>query len=141
MSGISGLTSLLPSARYDPVTCSWRTSLVTSLWDLPMSSVTLRRWGMTRRGELYELPTPELRTVALGCSSLLPTPAAHDSGNDPQTHLRKKPGRSQVTSLQVIVDHGLLSSGGRISPPSAGGKPSPDDQHPDLLSMDEPESA
>jgi hypothetical protein len=52
---------------------------------------------------------------------LLPTPAAHDSGNSPEAHLRKKPGRSQVTSLQVIVDHGLLSTGGRLLPtPTVG---------------------
>jgi hypothetical protein len=52
---------------------------------------------------------------------LLPTPAAHDSGNSPAAHLAKKPGRTRVTSLQVIVDHDLLSTGGRISPPSAAG--------------------
>jgi hypothetical protein len=60
--------------------------------------------------------------------ALLPTPAAHDSGNTPEDHLRKKPGRSQVTSLQVIVDHDLLSSGGRIGPPSNDGSTSPAEQ-------------
>lgn len=59
---------------------------------------------------------------------LLPTPAAHDSGNTPENHLRKKPGREVVTSLQVIVDHDLLSTGGRIEPQSADGNTSPDDE-------------
>lgn len=53
--------------------------------------------------------------------TLLPTPAAHDSGNTPEEHLRKKPGRTVVTSLQVIVDHDLIRTGGRIVPPSSAG--------------------
>jgi hypothetical protein len=52
---------------------------------------------------------------------LLPTPTAQDSGNTPADHLRKKPGRTQVTSLQVICEHGLLPTGGRIAPPSPDG--------------------
>ena len=48
--------------------------------------------------------------------ALLPTPAAHDSGNSPESHLSKKPGRSQVTSLQVIAEHGLIETGGRLLP-------------------------
>jgi hypothetical protein len=57
---------------------------------------------------------------------LLPTPAAHDSHNTPENHLRKKPGRTMVTSLQVIVDHGLIPTGGRIDPPSNDGNEQPD---------------
>jgi hypothetical protein len=59
--------------------------------------------------------------------ALLPTPAAHDSGNTPENHLRKKPGRSVVTSLQVLVDHDLIATGGRIAPPSTAGSESPDE--------------
>lgn len=56
--------------------------------------------------------------------ALLPTPAANDSGNTPENHLRKKPGRQVVTSLMVLVDYGLIRTGGRIAPPSsAGSKP------------------
>lgn len=62
-------------------------------------------------------------TLADEVEHLLPTPAAHDSGNSPEEHLRKKPGRSVVTSLQVLVDYDLLRSGGRIVPQSSGGKP------------------
>lgn len=54
-----------------------------------------------------------------GISQLLPTPAAHDSGNSPQEHLGKKPGRQRVTSLQVIADHGLIESGGLLPTPTA----------------------
>jgi len=59
--------------------------------------------------------------------ALLPTPAAHDSGNTPENHLRKKPGRAVVTSLQVLVDHDLIATGGRTAPPSNAGSTSQDD--------------
>lgn len=68
--------------------------------------------------------------------SLLPTPAANDSGNTPQDHLRKKPGRQQVTSLQIIVDHDLLSTGGRIPPPSPDGNTDLAGMLPLLLNLD-----
>ena len=49
-------------------------------------------------------------------ATLLPTPAANDSGNTPENHLRKKPGRTQVTSLQIIAEYGLIETGGRLLP-------------------------
>ena len=49
-------------------------------------------------------------------TTLLPTPAAHDSANTPENHLRKKPGRSQVTSLQIIAEYGLIETGGMLLP-------------------------
>jgi hypothetical protein len=86
----------------------------------------------------------EMRRAGHGVSNLheevltlLPTVAAHDSGNTPENHLRKKPGRSQVTSLQVIVEHGLITTGGRTVPRSGGGKPSSGGQLPGQLSLDE----
>jgi hypothetical protein len=102
------------------------------------------------------LPTPAARDWKSGQSNimdrnarplsevvemtLLPTPAAHDSGNTPENHLRKKPGRSQVTSLQIIVDYGLLSSGGHMPSPSADGSMPPDATPPRQLSLDELDS-
>lgn len=35
--------------------------------------------------------------------ALLPTPLAHHSGCSPEDHLRKKPGRSQVTDLAILA--------------------------------------
>jgi hypothetical protein len=78
MSDTSGLTSGMPLAQYDREQRCWKTSEVTSLWALPMSSLTLPTWGGLRDGELYELPTPALATNALDCSSL-PTPMADNS--------------------------------------------------------------
>jgi len=54
--------------------------------------------------------------------SLLPTPVAQPSGNSPEDHLRKKPGRQIVTDLAIIVENDLISSGGRTNPPSDAGK-------------------
>lgn len=78
MSDTSGPTLPPPLALWDRDSSSWRTSPDTSLWDLPMSLGTLPRSGMTRDGSLYELPMPELPTVAPVSSSLptLPTPHA-----------------------------------------------------------------
>lgn len=47
---------------------------------------------------------------------LLPTPCASPSGNTPENHLRKKPGRKRVTDLGIIVEHGLLATGGELLP-------------------------
>ena len=50
---------------------------------------------------------------------MLPTPVAQPSGNSPEAHLRKKPGRAQVTDLAIIVEHGLLATGGLLPTPQA----------------------
>lgn len=47
---------------------------------------------------------------------LLPTPVAQPSGNTPENHLRKKPGRSVVTDLAILVENDLMRTGGRLLP-------------------------
>lgn len=91
-------------------------------------SETLPAWGMTRNGALFELLTWEPPTSGPASSSsrtgdellttgdLLPTPVAQPSGNTPEEHLRKKPGRVRVTDLAILVENGLLPSGGRMLP-------------------------
>ena len=49
----------------------------------------------------------------------LPTPVAQPSGNSPEAHLRKKPGRTQVTDLAILVENGLLATGGLLPTPQA----------------------
>lgn len=46
--------------------------------------------------------------------ALLPTPVAQPSGNTPEDHLRKKPGREVVTDLAVLTENRLLPTGGRL---------------------------
>ena len=45
---------------------------------------------------------------------MLPTPVANDSGNSPEEHLRKKPGREVVASLAIICERDLFETGGRL---------------------------
>jgi DNA (cytosine-5)-methyltransferase 1 len=49
---------------------------------------------------------------------MLPTPVAQPSGNTPEDHLAKKPGRKQVTDLAVLMENGLLETGGRLPRPA-----------------------
>lgn len=63
---------------------------------------------------------------------LLPTPVAQPSGNTPEEHLRKKPGRVVVTDLAIIAENGLIPSGGQLLPtPSANVGSNGGSQHPD----------
>lgn len=50
---------------------------------------------------------------------LLPTPVAQPSGNSPSEHLRKKPGRERVTDLAIIIENGMLPTGGLLPTPQA----------------------
>lgn len=61
--------------------------------------------GMTLGGSLARSGGRSGEPLLPGVAVLLPTVAAHDSGNTPEQHLAKKPGRVQVTSLQITVDH------------------------------------
>lgn len=78
MSDTCGLTSCEPFAKWDPDSQCWRTSEVTSLWALTLSSLTLPQWGGLHNGELCEHPTPELATSGPAYSSL-PTPRTLDT--------------------------------------------------------------
>lgn len=106
MSDTSGPMYETPLARYDLDTRSWRTCSDTSLWDLPMSSLTLPQWGMTRGGVLFERPTPALPTPGSECSSsLLKTPVASERthGRPARFHSRNKPEGRFDLSDQVAA--------------------------------------
>jgi len=74
------------------------------------------RRGGKRSSELL------LNGQAKELAKLLPTPVAQHSGNKPEEHLRKKPGREVVTDLAIITENNLLPTGGRMNPPSGDGK-------------------
>ena len=80
MTDTCGLTSCEPFAKWDHDSQSWKTSEVTSLWALTLSSLTLPAWGGLHDGELCEHPTPELHTSGRDYSSL-PTPTVDDASN------------------------------------------------------------
>ncbi|ORL77814.1 hypothetical protein A5N75_08260 [Prescottella equi] len=70
-------------------------------------------------------------TTLTDAVTVLPTPVAQPSGNSPEAHLRKKPGRTQVTDLSIIVENGLLGSGGKVLPSPKASDATGGGQHPD----------
>lgn len=76
------------------------------------------QWGFSAAGEAQGgRARPDTgRPVGAPVETLLPTPVAKPSGNTPEDHLRKKPGRSRVTDLRIVVESGLLASGGHLMP-------------------------
>lgn len=44
---------------------------------------------------------------------------AQHSGNTPENHLRKKPGRKVVTDLAILAENDLIKSGGMLPTPTA----------------------
>ena len=46
--------------------------------------------------------------------NFLPTPTATFSWNTPETHMCKRPGRTTVSDLRILVENGLLQTGGRV---------------------------
>lgn len=70
-------------------------------------------WTRTDPSRLRE-DSEAARRRAAKENQLLPTPVAQPSGNTPEDHLRKKPGRQVVTDLAVLTENGLLETGGRF---------------------------
>lgn len=66
--------------------------------------------GPNQRGSAGDLMLPS------AVAQLLPTPVSQPSGNTPEEHLRKKPGRDVVTDLSIIAEHDLFETGGRLIP-------------------------
>lgn len=77
---VSGASSPDSLAKFDPVSCSWKTSQRSLDGTGYKSFVTLPKWGMTRDGELYQRPTPEPR-IFESVFGWWPTPTASDTAN------------------------------------------------------------
>ena len=77
------------SERLEPFSETWPTS------------------GMTLGGRLFPLPASAHHIGGSECL-LLPSPVAQQSGSTPEKHLARKPGRTQVTDLAIIVENGLM---------------------------------
>ena len=73
----SGLRWHESLARFDPVTCLWKTAQPSLLEDWNGYSDRLPRWGLMHDGVLYPLQTPVLGTGG-NASGYLPTPTAND---------------------------------------------------------------
>ena len=69
------------SARWDPITCCWKTCQASWLTDTEASlSVNLPKWGIASAGALYPLPR-SARPTSANAGGVLPTPMAHDARN------------------------------------------------------------
>lgn len=66
-------------AKFDPVSCSWKTVQLSLLGDSELSSVIWPRSGMTADGQCWELPTLERRTSETVFGCLVPTPISNDA--------------------------------------------------------------
>ena len=92
-------------ARYDPATCSWRTAQCCLFGEWEESSPTWPRWGMTRGGECWELPTWAPPTFGSGCGSW-PTPTAESYGSC-QGGAMGREGQRNRPSLQTMAATGM----------------------------------
>jgi hypothetical protein len=85
-------------ARFDPLSCSWRTAQCSLLGEEYELLLTLPKWGMTRNGLLWELPTLAHHTSGTGCGlspdneSFFHTPntTGMDGGSNSRKALRKR---------------------------------------------------
>lgn len=74
-----GPTWLASLAKFDPLTCSWKTAQLSLLGGSELSSVTWPRSGMTVAGQCWELPPLGRRTSANDSGLWVPTPLAADA--------------------------------------------------------------
>ena len=85
-------------ARFDPLLCSWRTAQCSLLGEEHELLQTLPKWGMTRSGLLWELPTLAHLISGTGCGlspdneSFFHTPntTGMDGGSNSRKALRKR---------------------------------------------------
>lgn len=88
-------------AKFDPVSCGWKTAQRSLLGDSEECSVIFPRSGMTVDGQLWELPMLERRTSETG-SGFWPTPNACTASS--ATNLQKSgDGRSKPNKLGWAV--------------------------------------
>jgi len=95
-------------AQWNPTTQLWETDQIDlfSGQSEPYSE-TFQTSGMTVGTRLFPLPASAHPIGGSECL-LLPSPVAQQSGSTPQEHLARKPGRTQVTDLAIIVENGLM---------------------------------
>lgn len=113
----SGQTLPEPLAVYDHASSCWRTFGGMFPSDSMPSLATFPASGMTRGGELYELPTPEHPTDEPECSSVLPTPTrrgyrtGYQAGGSPPNRRGSAPLNDAVAHLLPTPEAKLSDSG------------------------------
>jgi len=103
-------------AKYDPVSCLWKTVQSSLLEDLEQSLETWPRSGMTVNGQSWELPTSELRTSETE-SGFWPTPTASSMPCEgTQRIMRKKwlAGEISLEEASAIAGRDIRKSQGKV---------------------------
>ncbi len=101
------------SVRYDPDTSSWKTARCSSSEDLPWSSVTLPKWGMTRSGALWAQQTLARPINATG-SGLWPTPTVFGNNNRPGASKKAGWGLAVAARMWPTPNAGSPNWGGTM---------------------------
>lgn len=108
------------SARFDPVSSSWRTAHCLLSEDLPECSVVLPKWGTMRHGELSEPTTQVFHTIEQDCGWWA-SPVARDHKDTPGMSRRATnpdgTTRHRVDQLARQV-YASLDGSGLFSPPT-----------------------
>lgn len=91
---------------WNPARSVWETNEILICGHSERFSGTWPSSGSMRSGVCLKRPPLVPLTGERECSSLLglPTPTATYSGNSAEEHLRKKPGRTRVTDLRILVE-------------------------------------
>ena len=93
---VSGSSSLVSSAKFDPVSCCWRMSQTYVMWGEQPLLQTLPAWGMSASGFLYELPM-WMHRINANAGFAWVTPVASDT-----VDRAINPGKTIVTSNGTI---------------------------------------
>ena len=102
-------------ARYDHDSRSWKTAQHSLLGDSDEFSETWPRWGTTRGGELFLLPTPGHLTGASE-SGLWQTPIANDAQKRGDFDPIRSYGLAGAVKLWPTPTSSLGTKGGRVTP-------------------------
>ena len=91
-------------AKYDPVSCSWKTAQRSLFEDLELSLEIWPRWGSMRNGECWER-TPSAQTTSENESGYWPTPCSGpcDSSCTMETTLKWDNGKHQLTLTREVA--------------------------------------
>lgn len=105
-------------AKFDPVSCSWKTAQLSLLGDSELSSVTWPRSGMTANGQCWELPTLE-RPISGTGFGYWRTPSA--SLVDAKSTVTKLSGRKPTDPQVGLADQVMAAERGMWPTPTVCG--------------------
>lgn len=119
---LTGVAYQLPPLEHHTTAIEYSSSPATQKLLPTPQAIEGKNGGATdparRRARGSQVMLKDIAAYEMG-PRLLPTPCAQLSGNSPEAHLAKKPGRRAVTDLGILVEHDLMASGGLLPTPRA----------------------